>query len=183
MRSSYFFHNPYPISRKYLQSKGESEIHVYGETPLTTMHRIAQEFEFKPSDFVIELGSGRGRSAFFLREYWGCHVLGIERIPFFANKALQIVHLAGCEHISFACMDMMEADFSSATIIYLYGSCLSDDEIASLIQKFEQLPAHVKIITVSYPLSDYSEKFKTVKQFTGSFPWGETEIFLNHKIF
>lgn len=173
------FQNPYRISRKYLQEKGEKEIHVYGETPLTTLRLIAEECGIKSSDFVIEMGCGRGRSCFFLSEYLGCKVHGIERIGKFVDTARKVAKESHCQNISFANEDMAESDLGSASVIYLYGSSLSDEEISVLIKKFEKVSPSTKIITVSYPLSDYSKKFNTSKKFSASFPWGDAVVYLN----
>ena len=84
--------------------------------------------------------------------------------------------------VTFRCEQMHLSDFSQATAIYLYGTCLSDEDILQLVQKLEVLPPSVKIITVSYPLSDYSSNFRTTKQFSASFPWGEGEIYLQQTL-
>lgn len=174
------FLNPYRISRKYLQAKGAKDIHVYGETPLTTLRLIAEECGIKSSDYVIEMGCGRGRSCFFLSEYLGCKVHGIERIGKFVESAMKVAKETLCHNISFSNEDMAESDLGAASVIYLYGSSLSDEEIAILIKKFEQLSPSTKIITVSYPLSDYSKKFITSKKFSASFPWGDAIVYLNN---
>ena len=94
-------------------------------------------------------------------------------------KANKIAREAGSDRVHFTCGQMEEVDLSFATVIYLYGSCLEESEILNLIQKFQQLSSTVKIITVSYPLTDYSAKFKVVEQFTASFPWGEATVYIN----
>ena len=80
------------------------------------------------------------------------------------------------------CADILDADLSQATAIYLFGTCLPDPVIEKLVQRFCQLSSSTKIMTVSFPLSDYSSAFKTLKEFIGSFPWGKTTIFLNHRL-
>lgn len=181
LRRSYLFCNPYSSSRKYLQTRGEQEVDTYGETPLTTLHLIAKKCQLSPTDQLIEMGSGRGRGAFFLSHYFGCSVHGVERIPLFVTKANEIIKKTGSDRIQFTCGEMQEVDLSFATVIYLYGSCLEEEEILNLIQKFDQLSSHVKIITVSYPLTDYSAQFKVVEQFAAPFPWGEATVYLNIK--
>ncbi|HSX04066.1 MAG TPA: class I SAM-dependent methyltransferase [Rhabdochlamydiaceae bacterium] len=176
---AYFFKNPYQISRKYLQKQGATDIHTYGETPLTTMRHIVQECGIDSHDFVLEMGAGRGRTSFFLNQYVGCKVHAIERIPKFVKMAQKVAQRWACKNIQFSCTDMGAADFKEATVIYLYGSALSDQEIQELIKKFDGISPKTKIITISYPLSDYSKKFVTVKQFAASFPWGEADVYLN----
>src|SRR4051812_11578682 len=57
----YFFHNPFSISKRFLQERGEKEVYAYGETPLTSWEIIARESGITAEDTVYELGSGRGR--------------------------------------------------------------------------------------------------------------------------
>lgn len=181
LRSVYLFSNPYRISRKFLTQKGEREVHLYGETPLTSLAQIADECRIKSSDYVIELGCGRGRGAFFLSYWFGCAVKGIEWIPEFVNKANGVAKSLNCSKVSFSCEDMLEADLSDASVIYLYGTCLDEFSIRKLLKGCEKLVPGTKIITVSYPLTDYDPSFSLIKQFTVSFPWGEGEVFLHKK--
>lgn len=178
---AYLFKNPYQISRKYLQKQGADDIHTYGETPLTTMRHIVQECGIGSDDHVIEMGAGRGRTSFFLNEYVGCRVHAIERIPEFVETAKEVAENLSCKNLQFSCLPMQQTDLKDASVIYLYGSCLTEQEIKELILKFEPLSPKIKIITVSYPLSDYSKSFTTVKQFSAPFPWGIADVYLNQK--
>lgn len=175
----YLFKNPYQISKKFLRNARAAEIHAYGETPLTTMWNIAKKCNISSSDVVIEMGAGRGRAALFLATFIQCKVIAYEQIPDFATVAREIANTYRCTCFVMHSADMFQANFQEATAIYLYGTMLSDEEIRRLIEKF---PTNIKIITVSYPLNDYSKNFKTIKTFSGSFPWGETNIFWNEKI-
>lgn len=159
--------NPYRISREFIKT------HCYGETPLTTMAHIVDECALSSSDLIIEMGSGRGRASLFLAEFVGCRVIGFEQIPTFINKSPVSPNLAILPQ------DMFTADFSKASAIYLYGTMLSDDQIHKLCAAF---PTRTKIITVSYPLNDYSPEYITRKTFTGTFPWGKTEVYWNERI-
>ncbi len=126
------------------------------------------------------MGCGRGKGVFFLSYLAHCSVIGVDWVPTFIQKAREIALLASPPlPVTFFCQDMFDVDFSSVTCIYLYGTCLEDEEIVKLISCFEALESSVKIITVSYPLSDYSKRFTIQKQWTSFFPWGEAEIYVN----
>ena len=176
----YRFHNPFHICRKYLKQKGEQCPDAYGETPLPVLAKIAEECNLSSEDTLFDLGCGRGRGALFLSHLTGCHVVGIDWIPFFIQKAQEISASTFPRLLTaFRCIEMQSADLSGATVIFLYGTCLSDEVINTLIGRFERLSPQIKIITVSYPLSDYSLRFKVLKQFSALFPWGEGEIYIN----
>jgi SAM-dependent methyltransferase len=177
---AYRYHNPFKICKEYLEKKGEECTDAYGETPLPALAKIARECDLKREDLLIELGCGRGRGAFFLSHFVGCSVIGIDWVPFFISTAHAIAKEGDPPlPVAFRCMEMQHMDFAHATAIFLYGTCLSDARIHALIARFETLPSWVKIITISYPLSDYSPLFQTLKQFSVLFPWGEGEVFMN----
>jgi SAM-dependent methyltransferase len=177
----YFLESPYKISKEFLIEKGEKEVYAYGETPLTTLEKIAKISEIKPEDTVFELGCGRGRTCFWLKYFIGCSVVGVEYIRYFVEQANRVKTRYGIKNIDFKCEDMLLTDLSKATIIYLYGTCLDEIFIQKLIKKFEKLPSSTKIITISYPLTDYTSnpKFKVKKSEEVDFPWGKTTFFIH----
>ncbi len=175
---AYRFRNPYRICRSHLNQQGAGELDAYGETPLLVLAEIARACGWDQTDTVLDLGCGRGKGAFFLSHLTGCRTIGIDWVPFFVQTAQRIADgTAPRLPVEFYCQTMQQADFSRATGVYLYGTCLSDEDIHSLIEKFREMPPGAKIATVSYPLSDYSPSFKTLGQFTAVFPWGEAEIY------
>ena len=180
LRLMYLFHNPFSISKRFLMGRGENDVYAYGETPLTTLEMIANECRLSSKDVVYELGSGRGRACFWLHSFVGCKVVGIEYVPEFVERAIRIKNKLGIKNVEFRLGDILEADFRGATVIYLYGTCLEDDYIKKLADKFAKLPAGTKIITVSYPLTDYSNKpvFEVMKRFSAPYTWGEADVYL-----
>lgn len=176
---TYVFKNPYQISKRYLKRKQEKDIHTYGETPLSTYETIAKEAELQPSDTFLELGCGRGRGLFFLQHFFKCNVIGVERIPLFVRLANHVLHKHKLSGVSFICGDMVSMNLPQARVIYLYGTSLKEEEIKSLVTKLKKLPKGTRVISISYPLSDYDEEaFQNKKNFSVSYPWGETEAYL-----
>jgi len=178
---NYAFKNPYRISKQHLKSSGDKQIHIYGETPLSTFETIAKECEITEGDTVIDMGVGRARGAIFLNHFKQCRVIGYEKIPHFVEVANQLIRAFDLQGIEITCEDMFQADLSMASVIYLYGTCLEDNDIESLIAKFSQLKVGTKIVTISYPLTEYAKEnvFTLGREFTVSFPWGETSAYLN----
>jgi SAM-dependent methyltransferase len=179
LKKSYRRVNPYRLSNQFLISQGSDERDVYGETPLTTLQKIATELELTPEDHLFELGCGRGRGVFFLRCIFGCTVTGIDWHPTFISIAQKIAELDSNDKTHFICSNFAKADLSKATAIYLYGTCLKDEEIYALAHRLAQCTLLKRILTVSFPLSDYSPDFRTLKVFTASFPWGDADLFVN----
>ncbi|MDN3508651.1 MAG: methyltransferase domain-containing protein [Candidatus Neptunochlamydia sp.] len=177
--TAYIFKNPYTISKNYLKNRNEKEIHTYGETPLMTYEKIAQEAEIEPTDTFLELGSGRGRGVLFLHHFFKCQVIGIERIPQFVKLSQYLSHKYHQGRVTFICADMLKGELPEATVVYLYGTALTDQEITTLVQKLKRYPKGTKIISISYPLTDYDENaFQIEKTFPVSFLWGGTEAYV-----
>lgn len=180
LRLMYLFHNPFKISKRFLMNKGAEDVYAYGETPLTSMEKIVKECHITPKDTVYELGAGRGRVCFWLNTVVGCAAVGIEYIPEFVERAKLIVRRLKMQKIDFRFVDMLKADYSGATVCYLYGTCLEDESIKKLAAKFAKLPSGTKIITVSYPLTNFSEahNFEVMRRFSVPFTWGHADVFL-----
>ncbi len=180
---SYLFSNPFGVSKQFLMHKGEENVYTYGETPLTTLAVIAKHCQLTPHDVVFELGCGRGRTCFWLHQFIGCQVVGVEYVPTFIHKAQHIKERFQVQGVSFRLDDLFQTDLQGATVIYLYGTCFSDDEIRRLIQRFSQLPVGTKIITVSYALRDIQPEapFSILKQFAVPFTWGTADVYLQVK--
>lgn len=180
---SYFFTNPFRISKSFLTQKGEKEIYTYGETPLTTLELIARNCEITAQDVVFELGCGRGRTCFWLNQWIGCSVVGIDYVPIFIEKAQCIKERFHIQNASFRLEDIFQTDLKGATVVYLYGTCYSAANIDLLIERFSKLPKGTKIITVSYSLTEFQPKapFKIIKQFSAAFTWGQTDVYLQIK--
>lgn len=177
----YASRSPFTISKEFLIKNHSLELYDYGETPLTTMEAIAKECVLSSSDIVAELGSGTGRTCFWLGQFIGCKTIGIEYIPEFANNAISLQKRFEIKNVRFLLDDMAKVILFSPTVVYLYGTTMAEGEIVSLGKTLTALPNGTKIITVSWSFADFLPKnnpFKIVKQFPASFPWGRADVYL-----
>jgi len=175
-----FFSNPYRTCRKFLEKRGEPDVYVYGETPLTTYEQLSLACEIQPKDHWLELGSGRGKGCFWMAEFIGCQTTGIEWVPQFVRWARFFKFLFRQRNLSFEIKDMREVDFAPGTVVYLYGTCLSEEFIQQLSEKMRELPQGAKVISISEPLN--CEWLALAKTFEVRYPWGDTEAFLHIKL-
>lgn len=182
--SKYIFKSPFAISKAFMEARGEAEVYVYGETPLTTLELITKECQLTNKDTIFELGAGRGRGCFWLNILLGCKVVGIEYIPEFVEKAQAVIKKYRLKNIEIKQQDFLKTNFKGATVIYLYGTCMDQESIQRLIRKLLKLPSGTKIITVSYALKDYTDApcFETLKRFKANFTWGEGEVYLQIRV-
>lgn len=180
---SYLFKNPFQISKRFLLLKGERDIYTYGETPLTTLEEIAEKSQLSARDTVFELGCGRGRTCFWLHEFVGCSVVGIDYVPDFISHANSIKKRFAITGVEFRLEDLLHTDLQTATVIYLYGTCFPTPFIETLIEQFNLLPSGVKIITISYSLNEYVNQplFEVVKRFAAKFTWGVADVYIQIK--
>lgn len=185
LRWQYWRDNPYRINRKFAMNRADRDAfsYSYGDTPLSTLEFIAKECQLTPKDRLYDLGCGPGRTTFWMHCFLGCEVVGIDCVPTFIRRAKQVQEKFQLEKLSFCEMDMLEVDYSKASAVYLYGTCLEDSFVEILVGKLASLPKGAKVITVSYPLTDYQkeELFELEKSFSASFPWGEAEVFLQKR--
>lgn len=166
------FVNPYRICRKHQR--------VYGETPCSALHRIADVCSLSSHDVWLDLGSGRGIGCFWVAQFIGCQTIGVESISIFHWTASVLRRLSGIKRLKFIQADITEVDVSKATCVYLYSTCMSESELEVVAKEMEALPAGAKIVTVSGPLPE--TKYLSLQgTFPLSFPWGETEAYLHVK--
>ncbi len=179
----YLFDNPFSISKRFLKNRNEEDVYAYGETPLTSLDEISKQAKITKRDTVFEMGCGRGRTCFWLGHFTGAHVVGIDYVPDFIERANQVKAKFNLDKLTFRCEDMLKSDLSGATVIYLYGTKLDDETIKKLIDKFAKLPSGTKIITVSYPLTDYTNGnlFEVMNRFPVAFSWGTADAYIQYR--
>lgn len=173
--------DPFTTSKQYLQREGAPSIYQYGETPLSTLFQVGNAFRLTERDVLIEMGAGQGRGAFFIRYFFGCQVIGVEQVPLFVTQANALVEKHRLEGIEFLCGDMLHTSLEGATLLYLYQTMLTSNEIYQLIERLKGADTQLAIITVSYPLSDYDNEFEVIDQIEGEFIFGKTDVYLNKR--
>ncbi len=162
----------------YRLARGEQP---YGETPLTTLDRIARECRLLSKDVVVDLGCGRGRGVLWLSHFVRCQAIGVDRIQPFIARASRVKNHLRLERSAFWQCGIESVDLSRATAVYFYGTGFSDELLRSLVERLKTLKAGAKVITVSYPLTDIegSGPFRVIKSFPARYPWGKTQVYLH----
>ncbi len=184
LKLSYLLDSPYAVSRRYQRQQQAADLYVYGETPLETLEEIAERSSVKAADHVFELGAGSGFTAIWLHGVKKCRVTAVEQVPLFCWRLLRTVKRMGLSAVSVRCESYLQTSLSEATVVYLYGSNLEDAVITELAERLAELPQGVRLITISYPLTDFvgQETFVVTDQFSAQFEWGEAEVFIQERI-
>lgn len=181
----YLFVSPFTICREYFRHEKEDGVQtIYGETPLKTFKTIAQLADIKPGDLVYELGCGRGIGVFWLRLFTQCRCVGVELNPVFVRKAEEVRRSIELSGVDFVKANFIDFEMPDADVIYLYGTALDDATIKKLAKHFKHLPSGTRIVTVSYPLSDYADgyDFALQAECEASFLWGDTTLYLQVRV-
>jgi len=75
----------------------------------------------KPSDFVIDLGSGDGRIVIIAAKQFGARGLGVEIVPSLVAQSQDNARRAGvADRVEFRVQDLFAADLSPASVITMY---------------------------------------------------------------
>ncbi len=178
LKNLYAKKSPYKISKEFLISKNKNEIHTYGETPLTEFYDFLIRADVSEKDVFIDLGCGRGQIVFLVSTFFGCSAVGVDCIPVFCERAERIAAASNLP-CRFVCEDMQNLDLKAATILYFYALWHEEDYLKKMIRKLSLLNKGTRIITVGFPLCDYSSSFSVLFSSPCSYPWGKTELFLN----
>jgi hypothetical protein len=111
-----------PAKQEYAPSVGqEGKDVIWVPTPQALVERMLQMAGTKPTDYVIDLGSGDGRTVITAVKKFGAQALGIEYnadMVELAKRAAEKEGVAG--KAQFIQADIFQTDFSKATVLTLY---------------------------------------------------------------
>jgi SAM-dependent methyltransferase len=94
---------------------------IWVPTPEELVERMLRMAQTTPNDFVVDLGSGDGRTPIAAAKKFGARALGIEYNPDMvelSNRAATKEGVAG--KVRFVKADIFESDFSQATVVTMY---------------------------------------------------------------
>ena len=94
---------------------------IWVPTPEEVVDRMLTMAQVGPNDFVMDLGSGDGRTVIMAAKKFGARSLGIEYNPDMVKLSQDNAQKAGVsERAQFRRADIFATDFSQATVITLY---------------------------------------------------------------
>jgi hypothetical protein len=178
--SFYKNQSAFKISKNFLKSHGEDHIYTYGSTPLHVYHTLLTRWIKDDKGSYCELGSGTGRGLLFLSSFSSCQIEGVEWNPQFVKilqtlqKQLDISNIRVIHH------DYKKLRSFCYDWIYLYEFFLTEKDLCELCDLIaKRSTKNTKVISVSFPLSDYHPDFAIFDSFSTRFVWGRAEVFLN----
>jgi SAM-dependent methyltransferase len=171
--------NPYKASFRFHLEK-KSNPYQFGTTPLLTLDRIASHAQILSDDIVYELGCGTGHTLIWISQVIGCEAVGFEWVPQFVKNFQWVQKTCLLKNVKMRQENYLEASLSKATVIYLYGTCMEEEEIRVFCKKLSKLKEGCRLITVSFPLLEFCDEpyLQEVEAFDVYFPWGKTKAYI-----
>src|SRR5438067_9478319 len=94
---------------------------IWVPTPEEVVDRMLTMAQVTPNDYVVDLGSGDGRTVIMAAKKFGAKALGVEYNPDMVKLSQENAQKAGMsERAQFRRADIFATDFSQATVITLY---------------------------------------------------------------
>lgn len=123
----------------------------YVGSPIECIDTAFKTIGVTEKDIVYDIGCGDGRVLLIASKKFGCKSVGIEKDKNLANLAKETVERNNLERkVTILNKDALEANFSEATIVYLYHQT----EFLKLLQpKLETLKPKTRVVCLDYPLS------------------------------
>ncbi|WP_461536898.1 SAM-dependent methyltransferase [Spongorhabdus nitratireducens] len=178
----YLFTNSDRICFNYLKRFSTRDVQRwYGETWLSTFSKISKAADINREDHLYELGCGRGRLVFWASEVLGVKATGIDLNPVFIRRAESVRCRIKSHLAHFRCENIMQADLSAATVVYLYGTAFEEEAFPGLTTLLKTTASGTRIITVSWPVTRLVDdgSFSTVKEISGRYLWGKGTIYIS----
>ncbi len=94
---------------------------IWVPTPQALVERMLQIANVKPTDFVVDLGSGDGRTVITAAKKFGARALGLEYNPDMVALSRRNAEKEGVsDRAQFKQADIFATDFSDATVVTMY---------------------------------------------------------------
>ena len=109
-------------SQDYSPSVGqEGKDVIWVPTPQSLVERMLEMANTKPTDYVVDLGSGDGRTVITAAKKFGARALGVEFNPDMVALAKRAAEKEGvADKAQFVQGDIFQTDFSKANVLTLY---------------------------------------------------------------
>jgi hypothetical protein len=126
---------------------------IWVPTPERSVERMLQMAQVGSKDFVVDLGSGDGRTVITAAKKFGAKSLGIEFNPDMVALSRRSAEKEGvAETAKFVQGDIFKTDFSSATVVTMY---LLDDLNLALRPKILEMKPGTRIASHDFNMGDW----------------------------
>jgi hypothetical protein len=125
---------------------------VWVPTPQTVVDKMLELARLTPKDYVIDLGSGDGRTVITAAKH-GVRAHGIEYNPDMVALSIRNAETAGVSKLAtFAKADIFESDFSKATVITMF---LLSELNLKLRPKLLDMPPGTRLVSNTFTMGEW----------------------------
>jgi len=156
-------------SKEYTPQVGQSgKDVVWVPTPDALVERMLRMARVGPKDYVIDLGSGDGRTVIAAAKL-GARAMGIEYNPDMVALSIKNAEKAGMgDKVKFVKADIFESDFSEATVITMY---LLPSLNIKLRPKILDLRPGTRIVSHAFNMEDWQPDQTATVEGRDAFLW------------
>lgn len=134
---------------------------VWVPTPQELVNKMLEIAEVTPNDFLIDLGSGDGRTVITAAKL-GARAMGVEYNPDMVNLSRENAKQAGVtDKAEFIQADLFETDLSKATVITMF---LLPEINLKLRPKLLDLKPGIRIVSNTFTMGDWEEDYKVTTE-------------------
>ncbi len=127
---------------------------IWVPTPDAVVTRMLQMAEVKPSDQVVDLGSGDGKITIAAARDFGAPSRGLEYNPEMVALSQRLAQQAGvANRVTFEHADIFVTDFSKATVVTMY---LLPQLNLKLRPQLFAMPPGTRVVSHSFSMGDWS---------------------------
>ncbi|MGL6042821.1 MAG: class I SAM-dependent methyltransferase, partial [Sandaracinobacteroides sp.] len=141
---------------------------IWVPTPDSLVKAMLTVADVKPSDYVVDLGSGDGRIAIAAARDFGARAQGIEYNPEMVELARRNAQRANVsKKVTFQQADIFETDFSDATVVTMYLLPSLNLKLRDTILKMKP---GTRVVSHAFTMGDWeAERTITTDDATGYF--------------
>jgi SAM-dependent methyltransferase len=171
----------------------ENNNYIFGEVQFSSFLEILNKLDLPKTKggVFVDLGSGTGRAVFLARltqDFETCvglevlpslHELAVAAKEFYQTQTQIKCQLAHAK-VELVCGDLLEYDWSHATVVFVHSTCFDDELLQAMNRKAKQLKSGSYFITlvVWKDGADLVDSFDFCHE--GSYPmtWGEAFVYI-----
>ena len=142
---------------------------IWVPTPDALVERMLNMAKVTSTDYVIDLGSGDGRTPIMAAKKFGANALGIEYNPDMVAISQKAATAAGvADKAKFAKADIFESDFSKAQVITMY---LLPDLNLRLRPKLLDMKPGTRLVSHAFTMGDWEPDEKAEVEMRTAMLW------------
>jgi SAM-dependent methyltransferase len=142
---------------------------VWVPTPDAVVERMLKMANVVATDYVIDLGSGDGRTVIVAAQQFGARASGIEYNPDMVALSRRNAQEAGVTHkVEFIEGDIFEADFTQATVLTMY---LLPSLNLKLRPRILELRPGTRVVSHAFDMADWEADQKITVEDSDAYLW------------